>query len=160
MGPQPSIASAAFLIADPTRAMMLIALLDGRARPAGELAYAAGVTAQTASSHLAKLLAGGLLVVEAEGRHTAIIIWPVRMSPKRSKTLPASARRRLHGEKPCRGRRRNSSSPAVAMTILRAGSVLPSRAGFRSKGSSLRQPRNSSKLRQPERHGSSAWGWT
>src|SRR5262249_11553099 len=66
---QPRIASSAFLIADPTRAAMLIALGDGRARPAGELAYAAGVTAQTASSHLAKLLAGGLLAVESEGRH-------------------------------------------------------------------------------------------
>lgn len=48
---------------------MLIALVDGRALPAGELAYAANVTAQTASSHLAKLLAGGLLTVETEGRH-------------------------------------------------------------------------------------------
>jgi predicted transcriptional regulator len=48
---------------------MLMALADGRAQPAGELAYAAGVTAQTASSHLAKLLAGGLLAVETEGRH-------------------------------------------------------------------------------------------
>jgi DNA-binding transcriptional ArsR family regulator len=66
---QPNIASAAFLISDPARVLMLTALLDGRARPAGELAYAAGVTAQTASSHLGKLLAGGLLAVEAAGRH-------------------------------------------------------------------------------------------
>jgi len=63
------VSSSAFLIADPARAAMLIALADGRALPAGELAYAAGVTAQTASSHLAKLLAGGLLAVETEGRH-------------------------------------------------------------------------------------------
>jgi DNA-binding transcriptional ArsR family regulator len=69
MDPQPTIASAAFLIADPARAAMLTSLLDGRARPAGDLAYAAGVTAQTASSHLGKLLAGGLLMVETEGRH-------------------------------------------------------------------------------------------
>lgn len=69
MGSQPNIASAAALIADPARAVMLVALLDGRARPAGELAYCAGVTAQTASSHLGKLLAGGLLTVETEGRH-------------------------------------------------------------------------------------------
>ncbi|MFK4443725.1 DNA-binding transcriptional ArsR family regulator [Caballeronia udeis] len=65
----PAVSSAAFLIADPTRAAMLMALADGRAQPAGELAYAAGVTAQTASSHLAKLLAGGLLSVETQGRH-------------------------------------------------------------------------------------------
>jgi len=69
MCPHPAVSSAAFLIADPTRATMLMALADGRAQPAGELAYAAGVTAQTASSHLAKLLAGGLLLVETQGRH-------------------------------------------------------------------------------------------
>ena len=66
---QPNVASAAFLIADPARAAMLTTLVDGRARPASELAFAAGITAQTASSHLAKLLAGGLLTVETEGRH-------------------------------------------------------------------------------------------
>ncbi len=69
MTTQPNIAAVAFLIADPARVAMLSALLDGRARPAGELAYAAGVTAQTASSHLGKLLGGGLLSVETEGRH-------------------------------------------------------------------------------------------
>ena len=67
--PQPRVARAAHLIAEPARAMMLTALLDGRALPAGELAYAAGVTAQTASAHLAKLVDGGLLAVESEGRH-------------------------------------------------------------------------------------------
>ena len=69
MGPQPNIASAAFLIADPARAAMLMSLLDGHARPAGELAFAAGITPQTASSHLSKLLAGGLVMVETQGRH-------------------------------------------------------------------------------------------
>jgi DNA-binding transcriptional ArsR family regulator len=64
-----NIVSSAFLIADPARLAMLVSLLDGRARPAGELARAAGVTAQTASSHLGKLLDGGLLRVETEGRH-------------------------------------------------------------------------------------------
>ncbi|HEX3845520.1 MAG TPA: winged helix-turn-helix domain-containing protein, partial [Steroidobacteraceae bacterium] len=65
----PGFSGTAFLLADPARAMMLTALLDGRALPAGELAYAARVTAQTASSHLAKLLAGGLVALEIEGRH-------------------------------------------------------------------------------------------
>jgi DNA-binding transcriptional ArsR family regulator len=69
MSQLPSVAGVASLIADPARAAMLIALVDGRALPAGELAYAAGVTAQTASSHLAKLLDGGMLSVESEGRH-------------------------------------------------------------------------------------------
>jgi DNA-binding transcriptional ArsR family regulator len=65
----PGFSGTAFLLADPARAVMLTALLDGRALPAGELAFAARVTAQTASSHLAKLLRGGLLALETEGRH-------------------------------------------------------------------------------------------
>ena len=69
MSYDPNLAAVAALIADPARAMMLLALIDGRALPAGELAYAAGITPQTASSHLARLTKGGLLVVEQEGRH-------------------------------------------------------------------------------------------
>lgn len=65
----PAVASVAHLIADSARATILMTLTDGRARSAGELAFAARVTAQTASSHLGKLLAGGLLKVETEGRH-------------------------------------------------------------------------------------------
>ncbi|MFC4278237.1 ArsR/SmtB family transcription factor [Achromobacter aloeverae] len=69
MDTEPDIARVAHLIADPARAAMLMLLTDGRARPAGELAYAAAVTPQTASSHLGKLLGGRLLAVETEGRH-------------------------------------------------------------------------------------------
>lgn len=64
-----NIAAPAALIGDPTRAAMLQALMDGRAQPASALAWAAGVTAQGASNHLAKLVEGGLLTVEREGRH-------------------------------------------------------------------------------------------
>jgi DNA-binding transcriptional ArsR family regulator len=64
-----SIAPVAALLADPTRTTMLWALSDGRPRPAGELARQAGVSASTASEHLARLLAGGLVVVERHGRH-------------------------------------------------------------------------------------------
>ncbi len=64
-----NVSSTASLIADPARMSILTALLDGRALPAGELAYAAGITAQTASSHLGKLLDGGLLALETAGRH-------------------------------------------------------------------------------------------
>lgn len=59
----------AHLLADPARAAMLWTLIDGTTRPAGELAFAANVSAQSASSHLAKLVEGGLLVSEAQGRH-------------------------------------------------------------------------------------------
>ena len=63
------LAEVAALLGDPARAGMVTSLWDGRARPAGELARLAGVTPATASAHLAKLLAGGVLRVETRGRH-------------------------------------------------------------------------------------------
>src|SRR6266446_3147563 len=50
------------------RTAMCLALAGGKARPAGELAARAGVSAQTASNHLAKLIAGRILRVEQQGR--------------------------------------------------------------------------------------------
>ncbi len=66
----PDIARIAALLGDPARANMLTALLDGAALSAGELAREAGVTAQTASSHLAKLSQGGLVIARRQGRHS------------------------------------------------------------------------------------------
>jgi DNA-binding transcriptional ArsR family regulator len=65
----PQVGAVAALIADPSRALMLQALADARARPASELAKLAGVSPQTASAHLSRLLAGRLLVVHQQGRH-------------------------------------------------------------------------------------------
>ncbi len=64
-----ALASAASLIGDASRAAMLSALLDGRALTAGELARVAWIAPQTASGHLARLVDGGLLALEARGRH-------------------------------------------------------------------------------------------
>jgi DNA-binding transcriptional ArsR family regulator len=63
------IADLCALLSEPSRVAMLLALMDGSARPAGELARAARVSAQTASSHFGKLVAGGVLAVERQGRH-------------------------------------------------------------------------------------------
>ncbi|KAB1150517.1 winged helix-turn-helix transcriptional regulator [Streptomyces luteolifulvus] len=65
----PELARLARLIADETRAAVLLALLNGRAWTAGELARHAGVAASTLSEHLGKLVAGGLLTEERQGRH-------------------------------------------------------------------------------------------
>jgi DNA-binding transcriptional ArsR family regulator len=65
----PSIAPVAALAGDPARANMLAALMSGKALTASELAGEAGVTAQTASSHLAKLEDGGLVSALKQGRH-------------------------------------------------------------------------------------------
>jgi DNA-binding transcriptional ArsR family regulator len=62
------IAHVAALLADPSRARVLGALMDGRALTATELALHAGVSAQTASAHLAKLTEASLLACETSGR--------------------------------------------------------------------------------------------
>jgi DNA-binding transcriptional ArsR family regulator len=64
-----SVADVAALVGEPTRAAILLALLDGGARPASELARVAGLSASATSLHLAKLAQGGLIVVRREGRH-------------------------------------------------------------------------------------------
>ncbi len=69
MKADPNIAAIAAMVGDPARANMLTALLNGAALTATELALEAGVTKQTASSHLGKLAAAGLIAVEAQGRH-------------------------------------------------------------------------------------------
>jgi DNA-binding transcriptional ArsR family regulator len=58
----------AALLADPAREAMLVALADGCARPAGELAKAAGITPQSASGHLRKMIEGGIVSVWSQGR--------------------------------------------------------------------------------------------
>jgi len=65
----PQIAEVGALVGDPARANILCALLDGRALTATELAFAAGVSPQTASGHLAKLLAARLVLLAKQGRH-------------------------------------------------------------------------------------------
>lgn len=57
------------LLGDPGRAAIVLSLMDGLALPAGELASIANVAPQTASGHLARLIDGGLLSVERQGRH-------------------------------------------------------------------------------------------
>lgn len=65
----PDIARIASLVGDPARANMLSALMGGTALTASELALEAGVSLPTASSHLSKLMEGGLLTLASQGRH-------------------------------------------------------------------------------------------
>ncbi|MWB79294.1 metalloregulator ArsR/SmtB family transcription factor [Pseudooceanicola sp. 216_PA32_1] len=70
----PDIARIAALIGDPARANILTALLSGKALTATELAAEAGVTAQTASTHLARLAEGGLIETRRQGRHKYVTL--------------------------------------------------------------------------------------
>jgi len=63
------IAEIGALVGDETRARTLVALMSGLALPAGELARLSNVSPGTISSHLSKLVNGGLLKVEAQGKH-------------------------------------------------------------------------------------------
>ena len=65
----PGLTRIGALLADPGRAAMLWSLMDGTARPAGELTMIAGVSPSAASGHLARLTEGGLLAMEVSGRH-------------------------------------------------------------------------------------------
>ena len=86
----PSIAAVAALIGDPARANMLQALMQVPALSASELAREAGVTAQTASGHLARLQEGGL-----QERVTVVRKMPRRVAVSQSGQLPPGAR--AHG---------------------------------------------------------------
>lgn len=69
MADTPDIASVAALLGDPSRSSMLAALMDGRALTATELALEGDILPSTASSHLGKLVSGGLVTMARQGRH-------------------------------------------------------------------------------------------
>jgi len=107
----PGLSRIGALLADPGRAAMLWALMDGSARPAGELTMVAGLSPSAASAHLARLTEGGLLAVEERGRHryfriaspdiaasiealanVAQVSAPQRMTPRPARTVPVDMR--------------------------------------------------------------------
>jgi DNA-binding transcriptional ArsR family regulator len=132
-----NIASPAALIGDPVRAAMLQALQDGRAQPAGALAWAAGVSAQAASNHLARLVEGGLLSVEREGRHRyyrlasaevahAIEALSAIATPVRSLEIPRSPKARaLRDARCCYGHLAGRLGVKVADALVARGLLAP-----------------------------------
>ena len=134
---EPNIASPAALIGDPGRAAMLQLLMDGRAHPAGALAWAAGLTAQAASNHLARLVDGGLVTVEREGRHRyyhlanaevahALEALAVLAAPVRSLEQPRSPKARaLRDGRCCYGHLAGRLGIAVADGLVDRGLVVP-----------------------------------
>ena len=86
------IASIAALLADPTRAAMLLALSDGRAFTASELAKSARVAPSTASEHLGRLVEAELLAVVKQGA-IASTSWLIPPLSKSWKGSPAWLRR-------------------------------------------------------------------
>ena len=107
------ISRIAGLVGEPARTAMLMALMDGRALTASELARAAGITPPTASSHLAKLVDAELLRVIASGRHryfrlaspevAKLLESLMQLAVKASAAAPPACRRRAEGRSAARG---------------------------------------------------------
>ncbi|MEU1851540.1 winged helix-turn-helix domain-containing protein [Streptomyces sp. NPDC019990] len=104
------LARLAALFADETRAACLLALLDGRAWTASELARHAGVAASTLSEHLSRLVAGGLLTEERQGRHRY-----VRLADERVAQLVEDLAAQVAPDTTVRPRSLRASSAGSAM---------------------------------------------
>lgn len=144
----PNIAEVAALIAEPTRATILLGLLDGRAMPASELARMSHITPQTASFHLSKMVEAGLLVMESHGRHRYYRIANeevshaleaiMAISPvKKVRSLrEADQKRALNYARTCYDHLAGEVGVAVTEAILQLGFIEPSGRdyGITSKG--------------------------
>ncbi|MEU2503458.1 winged helix-turn-helix domain-containing protein [Streptomyces sp. NPDC007863] len=120
---EPDLAALAGLLADRTRAAFCLALLDGRAWTATELARLAGVAPSTATSHLNRLVTGGLLAEERSGRHRYVRL----ADPGVAEMIEALAARAPHRVTPVRSltaarRRRDLAFARVCFDHL-AGSL-------------------------------------
>jgi DNA-binding transcriptional ArsR family regulator len=113
----PDIARVAALLGDPARANMLTALMSGRALTAAELAQEAGVTPQTASSHLAKLESGQIVVPRKQGRHRYFTLSGPDIV-EALEVLMGIANRVGHNRVRTGPRTRNCAKHAFVMTIL------------------------------------------
>ena len=86
-----SFAEVASLVGEPAHAAMLQALMDGRALTATELAAVAGIAPQTASAHLGRLCAAGLVGVLQQGRHRYHRLATPRVAQMLESLLPVAA---------------------------------------------------------------------
>ncbi len=130
---EPAIASLASLMADASRAQMLLHLLGGRRASATELADVAGVSPATASAHLGRLLDGGLVRVERRGRHryfsladasVAHLLESMAGVSERDTTSPAwrhPARARLKFARRCYGHLAGELGVSLFSGLINAG---------------------------------------
>ncbi|HEX6347033.1 winged helix-turn-helix domain-containing protein [Umezawaea sp.] len=109
MLPVEGLANLAGLLADRTRAAFCVALLDGRAWTAGELAAHVGVAPSTASEHLSRLVEGGLLVERRQGRHRYL-----RLADQRVAQLLEDLVAHVEPAAPARTLRSTTASAALA----------------------------------------------
>ena len=131
----PDLAALAALLADRTRATICMALLDGGAWTASELAEYAAVAPSTTTEHLNLLVAGGLLAEERRGRRRYVRLAgpgtaealenlaglaPYRPVPIRS-LAEAHQRRALHHARTCYDHIAGALGVAIAETMTERG---------------------------------------
>jgi DNA-binding transcriptional ArsR family regulator len=131
------LAAGASAIADPARAAMLDALLDGVPRSAGALAREAGVAPSTASHHLGRLLDAGLVVVEPDGRRRAFRLARPEVAhalealalvspPRPARTLRRATRAAAErAARTCYDHLAGALGVAVCDALLAAGAISP-----------------------------------
>ncbi len=131
------LAALAGLLADDSRATFCMALLDGRAWTAGELARHTGIAASTASDHLTRLVAGGILVERRQGRHRYVALADARVAqmledltahlepaPEHPRTLRAiSVEAALAGARTCYDHLAGRLGVAIADAMTRKGLI-------------------------------------
>jgi DNA-binding transcriptional ArsR family regulator len=137
------LAAGAGAIADPARAAMLDALLDGEPRSAGALAREAGVAPSTASHHLARLVDAGLVSVAPDGRRrafrlarsevaTALEALALISPPRAPRTLRRATRAEAErAARTCYDHLAGVLGVAICDALLQAGAIAPDGArGF------------------------------
>lgn len=138
----PDVAGVAGLIGDPVRAAMLLALLDGAALPATELAYRGGASPQAASAHLRKLVDGRLLAVAVAGRqrryrlagrdvaHAVEALLAVAPPARVAALTQSLAMERLRAARTCYDHLAGRLGVAVADALVRRGVLRVGRGEF------------------------------
>ena len=132
-----SITRIAGLVGEPGRIRMLTMMLDGCGHPASELAIAADVSAQTASSHLGKLLQGGLIVCERSGRQrlfqlksTDVAVAIEALGALVTEKRPSPRMPELRFARTCYDHLAGALSIAVRDELLRRGALRTQRDDF------------------------------
>jgi DNA-binding transcriptional ArsR family regulator len=143
-----NIAETASLIADPSRAAMLVTLLDGRAYTAKELAWAADITAQTASFHLRKLTELNFILAVRQGRHryfrlageeaaqTLEGLLAVRDSPS-PRGVPSSCPKHLRVARYCYNHIAGQLGVEICRLFLRNDWIAPGERGWNSTSAAV-----------------------
>jgi DNA-binding transcriptional ArsR family regulator len=130
-----ALAEVAAVLADPSRATMCLAMLDGRAWTVGELARAAGIRPSTASEHVTRLREAGFVSGARQGRHSYVHLadpWVAEVieqlaqhaEQRPTRTLRASLRvRRLAYARTCYDHLAGTLAVAVREGLIRTGLV-------------------------------------